>query len=288
MIRLRTPAKINLSLAIFGRRPDGFHEIESWAVPIGLYDELIFSEAGSFELIIRKSPASLEPDRSNLVWRAAEALADIANVPLRGRIDLSKMIPIGAGLGGGSSDAAATLLGLNKLWQLHWPIQRLTQIAAELGSDVPFFLEPKSAIMRGRGELIEPVTTTLRGWVSLICPKFELAPAGVYAKHAALNAEHNANQSEDRTSFSTLINLSPREVMPMLFNELEPAAFAIEPRLAALHAQINSMSGQPVRMTGSGSTLFSLFDSRMSAEIWNDALANNLDSDVEMRVVPLQ
>jgi 4-diphosphocytidyl-2-C-methyl-D-erythritol kinase len=276
---LKTPAKINLTLAVRGRRPDGFHEIESWVVPIGLYDELRFSLGPALKLEVEGG--ALPEDSSNLVWKAATALALAAGLSPRARIELQKSIPIGAGLGGGSSDAAATLRGLNELWALKWPIERLMPVADTLGSDVPFFLELRQAILRGRGEQIELLPTQLRAWVALVVPDYGLSTAEVYRRHAA-RPRCRVSQSAPWKG-----DLSPHAVMPALFNDLEPAAFTCEPRLAQLHAKLDGLGGRPVRMTGSGSGLFTLFDSQAEAQGWSEMARQAAPAGVFIHVVPM-
>src|SRR3954471_18211939 len=164
---VRTPAKLNLFLEILGRRPDGFHELETLMVTVGIYDSLTFTEDDSDEIRLRcfgstSSPTSARtsendvPDgRQNLVYRAAELLRQHAGIARGVRIELEKRIPVAAGLAGGSSDAAATLTALNQLGNLDLPTAELQRLASQLGSDIGFFLCGKAAaICRGRGELV--------------------------------------------------------------------------------------------------------------------------------------
>lgn len=270
MIRREAHAKLNLTLEVLGRRADGFHELESWAVPIALTDELRFEAADEFRLIIEPHAAvPLTNDASNLIHRAAQALADAAGHAARVRIHLVKRIPIGGGLGGGSSDAAATLSALSELWNLDWSIDQLAAIGATLGSDVPFFLTGGQSVMRGRGEVL----ARARGWqgiAAVIFPPFGVSTADVYRCHArragnplaAASSRSNATPWEAR-------DIGADRLLPMLFNDLEAAAFEVEPRLAELHARLSQAGGRIVRMTGSGSCLFTLFDDASAAEIWH-------------------
>jgi 4-diphosphocytidyl-2-C-methyl-D-erythritol kinase len=187
-------------------------------------------------------------------------------------IELEKHIPTGAGLGGGSSDAAATLLGLNSLWRLDRPVERLMPIAAQLGSDVPMFLEPGSAVIRGRGERVERLKAGWQGWLALVVPSYGVSTASVYARWAG----PRPRQAAPRRPWERLPG-DAEELSPLLFNDLEDAAFAGEPRLGRLHAALDGLAGRPVRMTGSGSCLFALFDSREEARNWRREALPRLD-----------
>ncbi len=264
-IRIKAPAKINLTLAVLGKRPDGFHELESWVVRIDLCDVLDFAASDDWSLAVNSRDPAVTNDEQNLVSRAAAALARHAERPRTAHISLTKFIPAGAGLGGGSSDAAATLRGLNQLWGLNWPDERLAEIAAELGSDVPFFLGPPSAVMRGRGERIEPAPFDFQGWIGLIIPFFNLGTADVYRRFDMAHQVVHADLCE----ILALHQRSTRQWAPLLFNDLEPAAFGLKPQLAQLRADVQSRGRVPVRMTGSGSCLFSVFDTEREAQAWS-------------------
>lgn len=162
----RAPAKVNLGLEILGRRPDGYHEIRTILQAIDLQDELSLDEAGALTL---ECPATLGPVDQNLVLRAARLLSETFS-PARGaRLRLRKEIPVAAGLGGGSADAAAALVGLNRLWNLELSLDDLTGLAATLGSDVPFFVRGGAQLATGRGEVLTPLRPA-RAWVVLAVP----------------------------------------------------------------------------------------------------------------------
>lgn len=269
MIRREAHAKLNLTLAVLGRRADGFHELESWTAPIALADELRFETADELTLTIESHETGLlAADATNLVLQAAQTMAQEAGFAARASIRLIKSIPIGGGLGGGSSDAAATLFALNELWNLHRPIEWLAAIGATLGSDVPFFLTGGQAVMRGRGEVL----TRVRGWrgfAAIIVPPYGLSTADVYRCHArrAGNPLAGASLRSNATPWETR-DIGADRLLPMLFNDLEAAAFEVEPRLADLHARLSRDGGRIVRMTGSGSCLFTLFDDESPAQAW--------------------
>lgn len=273
VIRIKAPAKVNLTLAVLGKRPDGFHELESWVVRIDLCDVLDFAASDDWNLSVNSRDPAVTHDEQNLVSRAAAALARHADCPRHARVSLTKFIPAGAGLGGGSSDAAATLRGLNQLWELNWPDERLAGIAAEIGSDIPFFLGPPSAIMRGRGERIEPVPFSFHGWIGLIIPFFNLATADVYRRFEMPHQSIHADLCE----ILALHQRGSRHWAPLLFNDLEAAAFALKPELAQLRADVQRCGRVPVRMTGSGSCLFSVFDTEREAQAWSAVVKECFD-----------
>jgi 4-diphosphocytidyl-2-C-methyl-D-erythritol kinase len=177
------PAKINLSLRVIGQREDGFREIETVMAPITLHDVLEFSHAKTFQF--RCNDPTLPPGEENLVVRAARAFFAQTQLEPRVSITLEKRIPYGAGLGGGSSDAAATLRGLNKLFAGDLSSGDLSALAARIGSDVAFFLCQGPAICRGRGELIEPIDTGKSLPILLLKPSFPVSTAWAYSRFAA-------------------------------------------------------------------------------------------------------
>lgn len=236
------PAKLNLSLRILSKRQDGFHALESLFLPITLGDTLLFEPAASFGL--QCSDASLPVDADNLVWRAAHLFAQKANKVLRWRIFLQKNIPHGAGLGGGSSDAATTLLALNTLEGEPLRREELVAIAAQCGSDVPFFLAKSAAYVRGRGEYVEPCVLPFlenRAFL-LLKPAFGVSTAKAYAHwDSALGSE------------------SVQAPWGEAVNSLERPVFAHYPFLAVLKAWMERQEEVELAlMSGSGSTIFAL------------------------------
>lgn len=258
------PAKVNLTLAVLGRRGNGFHEIESWVVKIGWYDRLTISPARELSLTISGAAGGVAADESNLVLRAARALSEESGLPPAAAIALEKHIPVGAGLGGGSSDAAATLKALNELWGLHWDKARLQAVGARIGSDVPLFIDDAPAVViRGRGERVEPLSTSPRGWVVVIVSAYSISTADVYH---ALETRETPQRSASRPWTGPA--RSAAQLQSELFNDLQQAAMTVEPRLAGLYACLDGLDGRRVHMTGSGSCLFALFDDRSEAQAW--------------------
>jgi len=261
-VAVLAPAKINLILQIVGRRPDGFHELISWVAPLDICDDLSVSIAQESGTALTCDDPGAGPIERNLVVRAAEALGKAAGVEPRLKIQLRKRIPIAAGLGGGSSDAAATLLALNRLWALDWPTARLAEVGAELGSDVPLFVHGAPCVIRGRGERVTPLGRGRTFTTVLILPNFGISTAAVYGEMRA------GDSPGARTALTTLMALQGDELLQSLFNDLERPAFRVEPRLAELHATLERDFARPVRMSGSGSTLFTIFEHDHPARHW--------------------
>jgi 4-diphosphocytidyl-2-C-methyl-D-erythritol kinase len=180
---------------------------------------------------------------------------------------LKKTISLGAGLGGGSSDAARTLLGLNRLWQANWPMDRLSGVAEKLGSDVPFFLHGPSSICTGRGEVVRPVSRpAVARWAVLVLPEIHMPTAAVYRRFDELGLGFD-EQIAREPDWKQWADLSAKELLVRLVNDLETPTFEIRPDLGTLRAEIELSLGRPVRMSGSGSSLFTLFDQEREAEL---------------------
>jgi 4-diphosphocytidyl-2-C-methyl-D-erythritol kinase len=266
-----SPAKINLFLAVTGRRADGFHDLVSVVAPLDFGDTLAFhpTDSGCFEL--RCDRPELAVDDSNLVLRAARAFATRTGWRGGVRIELEKRIPIGAGLGGGSSNAVATLLALNRLASEPLDRATLAEVAAELGSDCPLFLSGGPVVMRGRGETIEPLPESairrLAGRrLLLFKPAFAINTAWAYQRLAAEAAAEKAGASEgvpvylpSRDAEARLANWVQDEKAPpelLLFNSLERPAFGKFVALPCLLDQLQREHGWFARMSGSGSACF--------------------------------
>ena len=179
-VEVLAPAKFNLFLEVLARRPDGYHEIESLMVTVNLHDTLTVTETDSGAIVLECDDASLPTGGENLVVKAAERLKAATGCDRGARIRLNKTIPAQAGLAGGSSDAAATLAALDRLWDLEMPANQLDAVAGEIGSDVAFFLHAPAAICRGRGERVESVTIRQPLHFVLVAPKIGLSTADVY------------------------------------------------------------------------------------------------------------
>lgn len=245
-LRLEALAKVNRSLRVLGKRPDGYHELDTLFQTIDLFDDLSLEEDDRLTLSIEGG--TLSADGSNLILRAAHALAARAGAVRGARLSLTKRIPVGAGLGGGSADAAAALLGLNALWGLGLPVEELQVVAASVGSDVAFFLFGGRARGTGRGELIEPLPDEPDESVVLLVPPFGMPTPDVYR---ALGARPLPDPPPAAP---------PAEELPDR-NDLETAAERLRPELRALRASLLSAGAVSARLSGSGSALFGVFPS---------------------------
>lgn len=247
---LSAAAKVNLALEILNRRPDGYHEIATVMHAIDLSDRLVLEDADTIE--VRTSAAGVPTDERNLAYRAAAALRQAAGISRGARITLDKRIPVAAGLGGGSTDAAATLLGLNRLWGLRWPAARLSDLAVGLGMDVPFFLRGGAALATGRGERLAPLGSMSLGLV-LINPKFAVSTAEMYGRVTPAAYTDGAHA---RDAARALRTHGPARVAASLYNGLEPAARAAYPQIGQMQAALVAAGALGAAMSGSGPTVF--------------------------------
>jgi len=257
---LESPCKVNLILNILGRRPDGFHELETIMQPVPWHDRLHFEPAASGVSLTCDDPA-LPVDDTNLVVRAARAFLERAHLNAGARIHLEKRIPLAAGLGGGSGDAATTLLGLNRLFREPLALSELDQLASTLGSDVPFFLYNRPALATGRGERVTPLEpfSALRGcWLFLAHPGFGVATAWAYrelAQHpdALHGTAGRAAELLRHLQAGDLHSASAR-----LYNALEAPVLRKYPILALYQEYLRRAGAAGTLMSGSGSTTFAI------------------------------
>lgn len=261
-ISIKTPAKINLGLKVKGLRSDGYHEIETTMQMVGLFDELIFEtmEKG-IELIT--DGEFICPMEENMVYKACTLINNGQRCP-GVKIMLVKNIPVSAGLGGGSSDAAATLIGLNKLWELDLRREVLMDLGRRLGSDVPFFLFGPSAVVRGRGDILTPVTP-LNAWILLINPPFPVSTSWVYQNYDNLRDLQSENKLLTKGSDSiTLPRLRNRGIK--FINDLERVTIKKYPVLERIKQYLIDSGAKMSFMSGSGPTVFGIFSEKKSAE----------------------
>jgi 4-diphosphocytidyl-2-C-methyl-D-erythritol kinase len=271
-MQLQSCAKINLHLRVAPPGADGFHPIMSWFATVGLRDEMEFEATSEPGIVLTCNDPHLKTDRANLIVRAGEALMTAAGQPRLGaRIHLAKKIPPGGGLGGGSSNAAFTMIGLNQLWKLNFDIPRLAQIGAKLGSDVPFFFHGPSSICTGRGEHVVPIHRPRPKFVLLIFPPIAMPTPQVYRKFDVMKLGSN-DAIQKQPDWANWTELKSEELLPLLVNDLEPPAFAIRPELGELREKTEQILGRIVRMSGSGSTLFTLLDDESQHQVAIDKL----------------
>jgi 4-diphosphocytidyl-2-C-methyl-D-erythritol kinase len=251
------PAKINLTLQVGPRRDDGYHPIDSIVSRIALYDTLDFTPRKDGEIRLSCTALPCGKTDDNLVMRAARLLAGQGPIP-GADISLAKHIPAGSGLGGGSSDAAAALMGLSRLWKLDLSAVQLHELAMQLGSDVPFFLSPPCVRMTGRGEKLQQVRIH-PFYIVLVVPDIHCPTGEVYAAY-------DANPARPREPFrSEVLATAPSLWAEGIGNDLLEPARVVRPRLKAIHERLESVLARPVHMTGSGSGLFVLCDGRAQA-----------------------
>ena len=275
MIRLDAPAKVNLGLRIEGRRADGYHLLESLFVPLDLADRVSVAirrvtAGGSAQDRVSLSvhgerAAGVPTDASNLAARAAAGFLEAAGQEgLAVEIGLEKRVPSPAGLGGGSSDAGAVLRALAALVPRVLPAEKLAALALRLGADVPFFLDPRPAMVRGVGERVEPVSGLPSLVLLLVHPGIGLSTAAVYAAFDALDAALTP-RSPGPTVMPPEGPLEPEALARLLVNDLEPAALRLCPPIARLRSQLSDAGALAVGMSGSGPTLFGVFPDESSA-----------------------
>ena len=253
---VRAPAKINLSLLIAGRRSDGFHEIETVMAKVNFYDELLIRQGqkAGIELIC-KGPHSAPSGEENLVYQACKLLLTSCGIQADIKITLTKNIPAGSGLGSASSDAAATLIGLNKYLNLGLPDARLAELAGRLGSDVPFFLGGPIAFCMGKGEKIKKLDENFNFLALLILPDVNVSTKRVYANYKPdrplyekLSARINSHIRKNRIDL----------LSGMCANMLQTTCFSLYRERAELKAKVESAGVSPFCLSGSGSAVFSV------------------------------
>ncbi len=262
MLHLFAPAKVNLSLEILGRRPDGYHDVRTVLQAIDLCDELMFEAADALTLHVE--PEGAAPLEDNLVLRAARRLRHAFNVQAGASISLRKRIPMSAGLGGGSSDAAAALRGLRQLWKLPVSAHGLMAIAAELGSDVPFFLEGGTALGEGKGDILTPLPRPVERFAVVLVPTQSDDDAKTKRLYGLLRPEHYSNGSRTAALVEQLrAGLPVANAMTNTFEEVAPQAFT---GYSAACGAFESAGGKWVRLSGAGPSLFSLAEDKAAAE----------------------
>jgi len=266
-IRMKAYAKINLTLDVLGKRPDGYHELSSVMQSIGLCDTLLMSKTPRQGIEIKTDCLELPVDEGNLVYRAAQCLLSAYKVQQGVFIELQKRIPIAAGLAGGSSDCAATLLGLNKLFELNIPQKRLFEIGRQLGADVPFCLmaneagSPTTALAEGVGEQLTPLPSHPEAWIVLAHLPIMVSTKTIFSRWIN-NAASSAKSTDMVNAFATG-NIN--EVASSLSNALAPVAMALHPKIDALMMALSAQNAIGVNMTGSGPTVFAYFFTETTA-----------------------
>lgn len=258
-IKIAAPAKINLFLEILGKRQDGYHEIETVMQEVSLFD-YIYMENYDKNVVFTCSNPKLSTGEDNLVVKAVRLLQNESKTYRGVKIHLDKRIPIGAGLGGGSSDAVATLVGLNKLWRIGYDEKQLMSLAGKLGSDTPFFVVGNTAICKGRGEIVTPYPINVSYNYIIIYPRFEVNTAMVYK-----NFKNSLTKNLKDVSFfmREFISGNPNKLGAILHNRLEDVVFKLYPDLEKTKKTLGKFNFCGVLLSGSGSALYGLCKEEM-------------------------
>jgi len=274
-VRVSAAAKINLDLRILGRRSDGFHEVQTLIQTIDMTDEIRATVAPSDVLDLQVTPAgAVSSGIDNLIMRVAEALRRHTGVKAGARLELAKRIPIGAGLGGGSSDAAAALVLLDFLWGLHLQPYELQNLAAEIGSDVPFFLTGGLALATGRGEIIRPLPDLVDCGVVVCTPPLEVATVDVYDRFASGPRLTPRGPKATVDAFVAGLDNTGSIVLPWqdLGNDLEPVVVENWPEAGRAVTALQTLGPLCAAVTGSGAAAFAVFPDLEAARDGADGL----------------
>lgn len=263
-------AKINLGLRVHGRRPDGYHEISTVFQTVTLRDTLSFQATADDKLKLVCSDPSIPTDDSNLVLRAASALRERFGVGRGARVELEKVIPAGGGLGGGSADAAVTLVALATLWEIKTNAAELAEIGARLGADVPFFLTGGTALGTGTGTAIRPLEDAPQMHLVIVAPGVHVSTAEAYGALGApalTKVEPVVNLSVSRTEADF-----PDLLCDVWSNDFEAVVVRLYPEIGRARARLVESGAARVMLSGSGSSVFGVFESKGAAERAGEAL----------------
>ncbi len=254
-LTLLAPAKINLCLRVLSKRPDGYHEVEMIMQAVGLFDRITvrLTPGG---ITARCGARGVPEGESNIAWRAAKAVVDRAGGNRGVSIEIGKNIPVAAGLGGGSSDAAAVLVACNRLLGLDLRREELAAIGTGLGMDVPFFLYGPTALARGRGEVLEPLPPPPAFWVLLVNPRFETSTSWAYK-----NLNFGLTKKVDCTNIA---GLKVSQIAQRLHNDLETVTASAYPAIGEMEQALLRAGALGARMSGSGPTVFGVFENEQT------------------------
>jgi 4-diphosphocytidyl-2-C-methyl-D-erythritol kinase len=267
-VKIRAPAKINLSLRVVGQRRDGYHLLDTIMVPVSLYDEIEIRKIRPTRVKKRKAEPLIKVTcdhplvphgKKNIAYRAARLLMQRAGSDQPVHVHIRKRIPVGAGLGGGSTDAAATLIGLNRLLNVRLSAAKLEKMALSVGADVPFFVRSRPARARGIGERLQPIRKLTRFWAVIVYPGFAVSTARVFKSLCSTLTKPPLNTS----IVSSLKSLE--KLAGSLRNDLESVTFKQYPRLSLIKARLLHEGAVGGLMSGSGSSVFGVFASQRQA-----------------------
>jgi len=256
-ITVNSPAKINLGLNIVGKREDGFHNLETIFYPLKLSDKITFIKSDKF--IFNTNNAFLNSEKTNLIIKAKDLLQNESNFNLDCNIYLKKDIPIGAGLGGGSSNAAITLTTLNQMFKLNFSNDKLAELALQLGSDVPFFLNPVTSFGTSRGEIIEQISIKLKGYLLLVNPGIHINTKWAFQNLKKLSAEGSLKKTIKKI-------ISGENCFNLITNDFEQIVFDKFSQIKKIEVKLKEMGAYFSVMTGTGSTVYGIFNTKNEAE----------------------
>ena len=258
-MKLRAYAKINIGLNVLGKRSDGYHDLETVFHEIDCFDEI---ELERHEKVTMTADSILVPiDGSNLCLSAAILLQKEKHVRQGVMIHLKKNIPIGAGLGGGSSDAAAVLCGLNRFWELRLSNNQLRSLAAQIGADVPFFIDGGTAYATGRGEILDSFSLPLPFWIAVVTPLIRISTGWAYSQ---LVTKRDGKASGLQTMLVKQMS-NPQKLSSIVQNDFEPLVFKTYPELSVVKEKLNEMGAFFSLMSGSGSSIYGFFENDKKA-----------------------
>ncbi|MFD2730006.1 4-(cytidine 5'-diphospho)-2-C-methyl-D-erythritol kinase [Enterococcus camelliae] len=258
----KAPAKINLGLDVLYKREDGYHELEMVMASVDLADRLTFERLDENKIIIESNKAFLPLDKRNNVYQAAEKLKRRYNIKEGVKITLDKAIPVSAGLGGGSSDCAATLRGLNRLWSLDLAIEELTQIGIEVGTDVPFCLYGTTAHILGKGEIVHQLPTMPACWVVLVKPKISVSTRKIF-QQVELDQLHHPDMEALKQA---IVMNDYQKMIQAMGNSLESTTIPRYPIVQQIKDRMMKYGADIALMSGSGPTVFALCQKHSRAQ----------------------
>ncbi len=279
-ITVQAPAKVNLCIRVLDRLPNGYHELWSLMHSVDVFDHLSIRLNPDHEGIhIKCDNHALPVDQRNLVYRAAEAVLRRAEQSVGVDIVLQKAIPLAAGLGGGSSDAASTIYGLSHLLKLEWEFSHMTEVGAELGSDISFFFQTPCAVVRGWGQEVIPCVLHGQRWVVLVNPGFPIETKWAYKQLASCRS-HVQPLSPWTASVEEGLSISWDEAIEAMENDFEPSLFPVYPILEFIKEKLRALGAGAALLSGSGATVFGVFDDPERAH----AAAKRLRDDTQWLV----
>lgn len=250
----KAPAKINLTLDVLGKREDGYHEVEMIMTTVDLADRIDIVERDDEKIVIDVSEGYIPNDERNLAYQAADLVKKTFAINKGVSISITKNIPVAAGLAGGSSDAAATLRGLNELWNLRLSTEELAELGAKIGSDVSFCVYGGTALVKGKGEIVEPISSPPPCWVVLAKPPLGVSTQEVYKR---LNVNEIAH-GDTSAMKKAIEEKNFQNICQNLHNALEPVTFRMHPEVEKIKEQMIRFGADGALMSGSGPTVFGL------------------------------